>query len=681
MSENQLYLRGDLYYNTHKSSVFAILEHRSPQIESKFRKLHSFYFYPCKEFLTALFSISPSCTSEETASRIFFHFDAVKPKFLKGKSRIIIPETPFKLPVLLAEALIGGIYRESWKILYSPPLTDGLPEYATVLEVLKRIPNKEWMTYKPLIFALYDLLEDIRVISLGINKFPNADQKIQVLWEFNVQHDKIDLENPFPLKIILSMIRDIWLGTKESEVYKERMIFYEKKFPQLLTIVQSLEGLIARIHNCEDSWETLRVLFEVYYDLEMWFGNKRKENKESQQEEEEESEEKNPIEEEKEPEKESEEEKNQNEDETLLEETTETVGIQEEIEKEQGEQKEEEEIIENNIQGDIKNGNLEEIELSPDEDLLSQVNNLSQIFGVEDLIDKTYESVDMKCGSDEKIWEKSLPTQYINVKESRESINASYVDSLWMEVKSKCNFLINSLRRKIESSTMNRYFEGVPRGVSFSDQFITDTVIDLKANKKPMRAYREISESKEISTSAIILLDMSASMRENCEWLIQIALLLSWFLEKIGAKYSVVGFRNGMSSTSPDFEPSVSFFQYKDFRTNFNQLKVNLCHLITKLNGGTPTSDAMKLALDNLETRIEKRKLLFVITDGKPNTKDQLKQTKYLCRMGKENRIRTVGIGIGNESLPVTKLFENSAWSIDTSEINKEVFKILNKIL
>jgi len=680
MSDDQtLYLRGDLYYNTHKTSVFSILETRSPIIESKFRKLNSYYFFPYKEFVNSLFMISPSLPSEEIPATLQRLLEIAKNKCLKTKPRIVIPDTPFKLPINLSEALIGGIYRESWRILYNPLLTDPVPDQQTLKKIVRFIPDRSWTDYKTMILVLYGLLEDIRIISLGIEDFPNTEQKVHVLWEYIAKNDLLDSETPFPIKTIFYILRDLWLGNKNSETYEELMKIYEDKFPQLLEIAKSLEDLVKSVFRCRDGWSTVKATFEIYYDLEMWFGNKPK--KREEEEVKEETSEK--TEEERKEESDDQPEQEEKSTETDAEQSLEAKDKADSPTKE-GEIKEGEEELEKNEQGGVSNEELSDLKVSPSDDMLDQLGNLKEIFGVEDFIEKTYEELNSETrhlNPDEKVWEKSLPTRYNLVKESKDNVSVNYIESAWIEIKERCNFLINSLRRKIQSTTMNQYLDGMPRGSIISDQYIVDTAIDLKSNIQPMRAYRQKSETKEISTASVILLDMSASMRDNSEWLIQVTLLLAWFLDRIGAKYSVIGFRNGISSGSMDFEPIVSFFQYKDFSISFSNLKINLSSLPSKLNGGTPTSDAVKLGIDNLEYRLETRKILFVVTDGKPNTSDQFKQTKFLCKKGKSQGILTVGIGIGNEALPVSKLFENSAWAKQSKDINKEVFKVLNKIL
>jgi hypothetical protein len=660
-------------------TVFSILGKKSPTIESKHHKLSSNHFFVYRELMQALFLLSDSLTEDEQAGTIYRYIENKKSKYMKNeKTNITIPDTPFKLPVKLAECLIGGIYRESWKILFNPPISERLPNIVEIKNILKQIPTRDWIEYKNIILALYDLIEDIRILSLGLQKYPNTEPKINSLWEAIAKKETIDLENPFPIKIILHMLRDLWLGNQNSDLYHDLMDTYREKFPHLLLIAESLSDLIDKAYQNEDNEISILTTFNVFYDIEMWFGNKPKKKEEelppdTQLDTE-------PV---KDPPQEISnipkiEEKTKEQEDTN---PTDGTTAQEEQE---GSSEDKIELQDSNLEGNVSNKELTDTSVEVQETMLSQIQNIGEIFGVEELIEKEYGLLDVeddKRPKDESEWKKTLPIQYFLVKESSENVSVNYIESCWIEIKDKCNFLINNLRRKILSSTFTGYIEGVPRGKILSDRYLTDTALDLRSDNYPLRAFKCKTENKEISTAGIILIDMSASMRENSEWLLQVTLLCAWFLDKIGGKSSVIGFRNGRSSTSLDFEPVVSFFQYKEFSNSFNSLKVNLCHLMSRLNGGTPTSDAVKLGLDNLEERLEKRKILFVITDGKPNTKEQLKQTKNLCYKSKKNNIITVGIGIGTESQSVTKLFENSAWSKDTKEINREIFKVLNKIL
>ena len=670
-SDAVLYLRGDLYNNTHKASVFSILGKNSPTIVSKNKELATKNYNIGKELLGLLYTMLDPNDLAQTSSSINRSLNNSKTIFnRRNKPCIIIPNTPNKLPVNIANSLIGAIYHECWNLLY------GFKEVPTIVEIQKFLEflvtiDEDWVKYQDVLCNLYQIIDNIRCIKNGLSQFPNTHHKISELWELTVSLDPLPTDNKTPIQKMMGILRDLWTGDPLKSTYNYRMEIYTNEYKHLLSIINSeyVREIIDILTQSNDPFDSLYTTFKLYDELSIWFTNKVYQKPEDTEDTPPDSEVEEPLPEDKDKSEEVKPPEDKEGD------SENTVKNESEIE---GDKTEEE--LENNKVGKDTDIDQKTIELDEESTQEALEHGVINLFDIQGLLEVCEIGDEITTQRGESKWEKTIPINYVKVNETGDTLNSKLVSSCWVETKGLCNFLINRLKRRLLSEAMPSYREGVFKGTSLSDSYLIDTKIELITDIRPSRPYREVIYSDTMSTAAVILVDMSASMREHMGWLIQTTLLLSWFLDSVGAKYAVIGFRNGRNQ-SDDFDPNVTFFEFKDWYQKFKTMKINLSFLVDRLNSGTPTSDALKLAIDNLDSRSEKRKILLCITDGKPNTEEHLRQTKYLCRLSAKMNIVTVGVGIGEQSRFIKKVFKLHAWSEDIKNINKELFKLFDSIL
>lgn len=102
-----------------------------------------------------------------------------------------------------------------------------------------------------------------------------------------------------------------------------------------------------------------------------------------------------------------------------------------------------------------------------------------------------------------------------------------------------------------------------------------------------------------------------------------------------------------------DTTPNINIL--KDFNNKIK--RINYSYTFSKISdagGGTPTAEAMAIAGYELLKRKEKKKLMFILTDGEPNNEKSVEQvTKELRRKG----IKVVAILVSEK--PNKRLLEN----------------------
>ena len=150
------------------------------------------------------------------------------------------------------------------------------------------------------------------------------------------------------------------------------------------------------------------------------------------------------------------------------------------------------------------------------------------------------------------------------------------------------------------------------------------------------KVFRKKAKVHGIDAGVSILLDRSGSMDDDIEQAASVTYAMAVALQRVsGVKASIDVF--------PGLAEPVR--EVLAFRQNPRRIKSELESIIAI--GGTPTADALSFRLQKLiELKCEKR-LVFVITDGKPDRPGDLAQV--LRRAARED-ISVIGVGIGRAS-------------------------------
>lgn len=175
------------------------------------------------------------------------------------------------------------------------------------------------------------------------------------------------------------------------------------------------------------------------------------------------------------------------------------------------------------------------------------------------------------------------------------------------------------------------------------------------------RVFRSREVKRKVDTAVFVLGDISGSMSGSVRLVLEAAMTLALGLDGVaGASCAVGVFPAGDTS-------NVSML------TRFDEApKATEKRYLLHTNGGTPMSEALWYAAQQLYLRREPRKLCVVCTDGAPNnpaaTLDVLKRMQSAG-------IETIGIGIGTTS--VENLFQTSCVISSVSELGSTLVNIV----
>jgi len=182
---------------------------------------------------------------------------------------------------------------------------------------------------------------------------------------------------------------------------------------------------------------------------------------------------------------------------------------------------------------------------------------------------------------------------------------------------------------------------------------------------KDTRVFSRKIERQAPNTAIHVLLDTSGSM-QGIELIqtLEAGYAIGKALDKIQhAQYAISGFPG---KSGDNYVDRVKSFEEKLDHTRFSLTADNT----------TPTAEAMWYAVSTLAPRREERKIVFVVTDGRPNDWDAVIQMDTWLR---RREVEVVGIGI---NLPlVQELFRDSLIIQRLKELTPALFKALEKKL
>jgi cobalamin biosynthesis protein CobT len=218
--------------------------------------------------------------------------------------------------------------------------------------------------------------------------------------------------------------------------------------------------------------------------------------------------------------------------------------------------------------------------------------------------------------------------------------------------------------------------------------------------------YKVRKDREEFDTAVHLLVDMSGSMCDGKEVVAgQAAIAFCECLEGTGIKYQVSGFDNTYHSDDTDsklqilvsdaYKSGEGFHRYeplnlvifKGFSENLQVAKGALSALTGAAGGNNSDRDAVLWAANELKNRPEKRKILFVFSDGSP-ANDQINipyRDNGLDKGLKDaieditKSIECVGIGIKDNS--VNKFYKNHVVINNLGDLAGATFSKLSEIL
>ena len=152
------------------------------------------------------------------------------------------------------------------------------------------------------------------------------------------------------------------------------------------------------------------------------------------------------------------------------------------------------------------------------------------------------------------------------------------------------------------------------------------------------RVFRKRAQQRGIDAGVSILLDRSASMCAEIDQAAQVAHGLAVALGRIAGVKTSIDLFPAMEKRSE---------RVLDFKESASRAKTRL-QSVTAF-GGTPTGTALRSALDQLlDLQCEKR-LIFVVTDGKPS-RSELDVFRCAMKEAADAGVLVVAIGIGDQA-------------------------------
>ena len=267
--------------------------------------------------------------------------------------------------------------------------------------------------------------------------------------------------------------------------------------------------------------------------------------------------------------------------------------------------------------------------------------------------------------------------------------DAAMAQNLLQSVKGESSYLRARLRNIVRALEMITTVHGVRKGRDLSERYLVDTKASMLAGKKPERAYWDRDEQIDTSMAAAVVIDESYSMCSMLQAATQMLCAITEPLDALGCAVQVSGFRNGRYPTtsthiSQDERSGCHRIQgvthdiFKTFDEPFRAVRYRFAN--TRAEGSTPMSDGIQFALDSLSPRQEGHRVLFVITDGDPDSGHE-PVIRHQLRLAKEAGIHVIGVGVGSEARNVKKLYPDHVHDDRVANIPKKLIAKLNELV
>jgi len=258
--------------------------------------------------------------------------------------------------------------------------------------------------------------------------------------------------------------------------------------------------------------------------------------------------------------------------------------------------------------------------------------------------------------------------------------------------------ITTKLRSKFLMARSKKVIHGTRAG-TLSDRRLVSSMVEIKSGRRPTRPNFQEQNKQDCSLAVGLVIDQSGSMRgDNQVYAAKGAIAIAEPLDKLGAPVMVCGPRDGRwnyGDTEDDQEIRENTGYYSEgpdkyHRTNSVVVdifkdwgeKMNMCldrFSNVSACGGTPLSDGIQYAMQELSERPERHRVIIVLTDGAANCPLVVNRQ---IRLAKEAGIHVIGVGIGSYCSSVEYQFpENNIQIPNVKELPKQLLSILDGIM
>lgn len=228
---------------------------------------------------------------------------------------------------------------------------------------------------------------------------------------------------------------------------------------------------------------------------------------------------------------------------------------------------------------------------------------------------------------------------------------------------------------------------GIRKAARVSDRMLVNTFCELRSGVSPSRAYMERSPQIDMSVAAAMVIDESSSMSNKLTGTCAVAYTLGDALDGIGAKTLTVGFRSKHAAI--DYEEmadssgchrydAITYDIFKGWGDTFKQAAPRFREIMA--SGGTPMSDGVEFALNELSNRPEGHRVLFVLTDGQPDT-NHAPVMRGQFQRATEAGILVIGVGLGHGSEYVRTAFPDHVYAEKIDDLPKLLVKKMEELV
>ena len=266
--------------------------------------------------------------------------------------------------------------------------------------------------------------------------------------------------------------------------------------------------------------------------------------------------------------------------------------------------------------------------------------------------------------------------------------DSEQADIILKSVKAEIAYLRSRMRTMIKSIEMTGVSRGVEKGRRLSTRYLVETRGAVAAGEKPKRAFDRKGDKVDMTMACAVVLDQSGSMKPLRRDATRIMMALCEPLDAMNAPTLALGFRDHYDSSSyysstqdtGDYHrrTPICYDIFKGFNERFRAVKWRFANTIA--DGGTPMSDGVQYALSALSARKEAHRILFVVTDGVPNSPHE-QVMNHQIRLANEAGIHVIGVGIGYGAHFVQTTFKESVFSNSVAEFPKLLMAKINEII
>ena len=610
---------------------------------------------------------------------------------------IVIASTPDDLPAGTAMALVGGAYHEAWHTRYSTRRTLKLAEVeGPLMERWNKADRKFWRAQHGLMMQWSNIIEDIRIERLGCAKFPGAHPKMESLQDLILKMEGEGFEKSMPENLLLTMIgcvfRDLGLGYKTHR-QQAALAFYDNVCPEAVAFVEGpLRPLLDKAIGLSESedmepiWMAMDIalmLRELAEDNTPKDGGgsdqpsngdegqseSKPENGEGQSKSKPKNGEGQPQSkpengeggEPSKPENDDDEGDEESDDEDSDDEDSDDEGQSDSVVivvgDDDGQSQSEGGEGGNSAGGQtvLTDEQVRELATALIEAVANgakmDVKDVSQ--ALEAAINAAFNQ-DLKDG--EQPWRSPCPeadvVAFAAVRDAKGGIR------LRNDVRKEIAALRARLRNKFLAARTPSYTHGVRKGVDLSERRMVDSIIEINMGMEPTRPDYLRDKKNDCSLAVALVIDESGSMSSLRKDTTKGAIAISDALSSLGCPVLAVGPRNWHGGDySEDYEgchrhAPIRIDVFKDWNESMTAALPRFTGITA--TGGTPLEDGIQYALQELNKRSERHRIVLVLTDGVP---DNPQVVRNQIRLSADAQIKIVGIGLGYAGDSVGNLF------------------------